>query len=43
MEVDSRRGDTSADIARTCGFAHARVERDVFGRARFLLAGKDRL
>ena len=42
LEVDSRRGETSAEIARTCGWRDARVLRDVFGRPRYLLAGKDR-
>jgi release factor glutamine methyltransferase len=42
LEVDSRRGKTSVDIARTCGWHDARVTRDVFGRRRFLLARKDR-
>ena len=42
LEVDSRRGDVTAQIARTCGWRDARVERDVFGRPRYLLARKDR-
>jgi release factor glutamine methyltransferase len=40
LEVDSRRAEESARIARECGFGAARVERDVFGRPRFLLAGR---
>jgi release factor glutamine methyltransferase len=42
LEVDSRRGDASADIARACGLRDVRVSRDVFDRPRYLLAGKDR-
>ncbi len=41
LEVDSRRGDESAAIARARGFRDVRVARDVFDRPRFLLARKD--
>jgi release factor glutamine methyltransferase len=42
LEIDSRRGEVSAEIARDCGLGDVRVRRDVFGRPRFLLARKDR-
>lgn len=42
LEVDSRRAEQSADIARACGFGDVRVEADVFDRPRCLLARKDR-
>lgn len=42
LEVDSRRVGPSADLARAAGFLDVRIERDVFDRPRFLLAGKDR-
>ncbi len=42
LEVDSRRGSASAEVARACGWRDVRVLPDVFGRSRFLLAGKDR-
>lgn len=41
LEVDSRRGEESATLARARGFREVRVERDVFDRPRFLLARKD--
>ena len=41
LEVDSRRGEASAKVARACGLHDARVVQDVFGRLRFLLARKD--
>lgn len=41
LEVDSRRGEASAALARARGFPDVRVERDVFDRPRFLLARKD--
>jgi release factor glutamine methyltransferase len=43
LEVDSRRADASAALARDGGFGDVRVERDVFDRPRFLLARKERL
>jgi release factor glutamine methyltransferase len=42
LEIDSRRGEASAEIAWACGLRDVRVRRDVFGRPRFLLARKDR-
>ncbi len=42
LEVDSRRAEQSADLARAAGFRLIRIERDVFDRPRFLLVGKDR-
>ncbi len=41
LEVDSRRAEASAALARARGFYDVRVERDVFDRPRFLLARKD--
>ena len=41
LEVDSRRADQSADIARA-SWQEVRVERDVFDRPRYLLARKER-
>jgi release factor glutamine methyltransferase len=41
LEVDSRRADTSAALARDSGLGDVRVERDVFDRPRFLLARKE--
>ncbi len=41
LEVDSRRAEASAAIARARGFRDVRVERDVFGRLRFLLVRKE--
>jgi release factor glutamine methyltransferase len=41
LEVDSRRADASAALARASGFGDVRVERDVFDRPRFLLARKE--
>jgi release factor glutamine methyltransferase len=41
LEVDSRRADASAALARDSGFGEVRVERDVFDRPRFLLARKE--
>ena len=42
LEVDSRRAEPSAGLARTAGFRQVQVERDVFDRPRFLLVRKDR-
>ncbi len=42
LELDSRRAEQSAAIARAFGFRDVRVERDVFDRSRFLLARKER-
>lgn len=42
LEVDSRRAEQSAGLARAAGFEHVRVEYDVFDRPRFLLVRKDR-
>jgi release factor glutamine methyltransferase len=41
LEVDSRRADASAALARDSGLGNVRVEPDVFGRPRFLLARKE--
>lgn len=41
LEVDSRRADASAALARDSGLGDLRVEPDVFGRPRFLLARKE--
>jgi len=42
LEVDSRRAEQSAGLARVAGFQNVRVEPDVFERPRFLLVRKDR-
>ena len=42
LEVDSRRADACADLARVHGFSDVLVERDVFDRPRFLLVRKER-
>lgn len=42
LEIDSRRGEAAAAIARDCGLRDVHVRQDVFGRPRFLLARKDR-
>ena len=42
LEVDSRRAEPSAGLARAAGFLQVRAERDVFDRPRFLLARKGR-
>ena len=41
LELDSRRAEPAAAIARARGFRDVRVERDVFDRPRFLLARKE--
>jgi release factor glutamine methyltransferase len=38
MELDSERADAAAGLARRAGWRDVRVERDLFGRRRFLLA-----
>ncbi len=38
LEVDSGRGAAARDLARETGWGNARLERDLFGRPRFLLA-----
>jgi release factor glutamine methyltransferase len=38
LEIDSRRPDETLALARTAGWRDARVVRDLFGRARYLLA-----
>ncbi len=38
LEVDSSRADTVLELARVAGWRAARLEMDVFGRARYLLA-----
>jgi len=42
LEIDSRRSEPSAGLARAAGFRQVRVELDVFDRPRFLLGRKDR-
>lgn len=42
LELDSRRAGASAEIARASGLTGVRMLRDVFDRARYLLATKDR-
>lgn len=42
MEVDSRRAAASARVARHSGWPAVRIERDLFGRPRYLLATKER-
>jgi release factor glutamine methyltransferase len=39
LEIDERRGDAVQVIARDCGWRRVAVYDDLFGRARFLLAG----
>ncbi len=41
LEVDSRRAEETATIARARGYGDVRVEPDVFGRLRFLLVRKE--
>lgn len=41
LEVDSRRAEPSAALARVAGFQDVRVEPDVFDRPRFLLAREE--
>jgi release factor glutamine methyltransferase len=40
IEVDSRRADETLAIARQASWCHARVESDLFGRPRYLLANR---
>ncbi len=42
LEVDSRRAAESARVARLSGWPAVRIERDLFGRPRYLLATKER-
>jgi release factor glutamine methyltransferase len=41
MEVDSRRAEDSAALARAAGFADVRLQSDVFDRLRYLLVRKE--
>lgn len=41
IEVDSTRAEMAHDLARRLGWPNARVEADLFGRPRFLLATKE--
>jgi release factor glutamine methyltransferase len=41
LEVDSRRADEARELAIRNGWGHARIERDVFGRPRYLLATRE--
>ncbi len=38
LEIDSRRASEALEIARDAGFEDAHIERDLFGRSRYLLA-----
>jgi methylase of polypeptide subunit release factors len=38
LEVDSERASMALELAREAGWCNARLERDIFGRPRFLLA-----
>ena len=42
IEVDSTRAEVVLDLAREIGWADARVEEDLFGRPRYLLATKEK-
>jgi release factor glutamine methyltransferase len=41
VEIDSTRADMTLDLARQSGWIGARVEADLFGRPRYLLATKE--
>jgi release factor glutamine methyltransferase len=41
LELDSRRAQATLDIARDAGWTNARLESDVFGQARYLIATKE--
>jgi release factor glutamine methyltransferase len=41
MEIDCRRADRTLALARAAGWASARIERDLFGRERYLLAERE--
>ena len=41
VEIDSQRADMTLDLARQFGWIRARVEADLFGRPRYLLATKE--
>ncbi len=43
IEVDSARGERAAQLAGALGWEQVSVERDLFGRDRYLIARKDRL
>jgi release factor glutamine methyltransferase len=41
LELDSRRAHATQDVARSAGWSNARLEADVFGQARYLIATKE--
>ena len=41
IEVDSTRAETAHDLADRLGWQNARIQADLFGRPRYLLANKE--